>query len=77
MDDYMQTSYHIESNSLLNKDYVTNDVKSYSLIGGIPAKLLAINVRRIYDPDNESFLIDYFFNCKEKTVPSTILPIQE
>lgn len=46
----------VTSNSLLNKDYTLN-LKSYSLIGGIPAKLLKTDVRRIYDTDRERQLM--------------------
>lgn len=38
----------VGSNSLLNKDY-TKTIEPFSIIGGIPAKLVKTGVRRIYD----------------------------
>ncbi len=37
----------VASNSLLNKDYITNGIKPYSMIGGIPAKMIREGVKRV------------------------------
>lgn len=42
----------VASNSLLNKNY-KSIIPKYSLIGGIPAKLLKENVVRVFDPQME------------------------
>ena len=47
----------VASNSLLNKDYTTS-IDSYSLIGGIPARLLRTGIRRIYDLNRERLLMN-------------------
>lgn len=47
----------VASNSLLNKDYTTS-VESCSLIGGMPARLLRTEIRRIYDLNRERLLIN-------------------
>ena len=54
----------VTSNSLLNKDY-TSSIPSYSLIGGIPAKLLRTNVRRIYELDRERDLLNSLCQVQE------------
>ena len=50
------------SNSLLNKDYYKLGVKENSLIGGMPAKVLKTDVRRIYDKHKEVELLNRFIN---------------
>lgn len=49
----------IASNSLLNKDY-TQTIPDYSIIGGMPAKLLRKNIVRIFDPKLEVIISNYF-----------------
>jgi acetyltransferase-like isoleucine patch superfamily enzyme len=39
--------FTVASNSLCNKDY--NKYDAYSIIGGIPAKLIAVNKRRLFE----------------------------
>jgi acetyltransferase-like isoleucine patch superfamily enzyme/glycosyltransferase involved in cell wall biosynthesis len=67
----------VASNSLLNKDYIAQGIGSYSLIGGMPAKLLTTNVKRIYSVENEFFLADYILNHNKEKVPSSLLPAKE
>ena len=55
----------VASNSLLNKDYVEQGIKPYSLIGGMPAKLIRINVERNYERD--FFIQTYFMMHPDET----------
>lgn len=48
----------VASNALLIKDY--SSLAPYSVIGGVPAKLLKSGVRRIYNVHTEYLLLDYF-----------------
>jgi carbonic anhydrase/acetyltransferase-like protein (isoleucine patch superfamily) len=48
------------SNSLLNKDYVKKGVKPYSLMAGMPAKVVGENQSRIFGI-LEEIKIDRFF----------------
>lgn len=50
----------IGSNSLVNKDFSTSG--SYSLIAGIPAKVVAVGFTRIFNADTEDMLIHHFAN---------------
>lgn len=63
----------VSSNSLLNKDYIKQKIESYSLIGGFPAKLIKTGVKRIYPPEQEICLKDYFSKNTVKSVSSSIL----
>lgn len=54
----------VASQSLLNKDY-TNYISEYSLIGGMPAKLLKNNVTRIWNEQTEKKLREYFIKTGE------------
>lgn len=38
----------VASNSLLNKNYIAQGLESFSMIGGIPAKFIKKNIKRIY-----------------------------
>ena len=58
----------VASNSLLNKNYVTLGLQSYSLIGGQPAKLLRQGVKRIYDKQKEAELMSWFAHNNEPYV---------
>jgi acetyltransferase-like isoleucine patch superfamily enzyme len=42
----------VGSNSLLNKNY-TKSINNYSVIGGVPAKLISTGYERIFDYDKE------------------------
>lgn len=56
----------VASNSLLNKDYISMGIKEYTLMGGIPARVLKENVMRIYNRDNEFYCHQYFNDtCSE------------
>jgi len=57
----------VASNSLLNKDY-TRFIKEKSLIGGIPAKLIRTNVTRVYDPNKEMMISEYFRSHPDEQV---------
>lgn len=48
----------VASNSILNKDYIALGLQSYSLIGGMPARLIRNNVERNYE--NDSIIQTYF-----------------
>lgn len=48
----------VASNALLIKDY--SSLPPYSVIGGVPAKPLKSGIRRIYNPQTEHLLRDYF-----------------
>lgn len=50
----------VASNSITNKDF--SNVPSYSIIGGIPAKVLKTGVRRIFDPVLESKIRKHYIN---------------
>jgi serine acetyltransferase len=54
----------VASNSVLTKDY--SDIPPYSIIGGVPAKLIATGFARIYDNDDE--ITKYFATTSENTV---------
>lgn len=49
----------ISSGSLTNRDY-TKVIPEFSMIGGIPAKLIKEGMRRIYNERNEKMLNAYF-----------------
>lgn len=49
------------SYSVLCKDY-TKLIPENSIIGGIPAKLIATNYRRVFNVNNQSMLLKYFEN---------------
>ncbi|MGE4287766.1 MAG: hypothetical protein AB7E36_03680 [Salinivirgaceae bacterium] len=51
----------VASNSVLNKDY-TQTIAEYSLIGGIPAKLIKNNIVRVFDGRVESEIALFFAN---------------
>lgn len=63
----------VASNSLLNKDYTLIGIEPYSLLGGIPAKLLKKGVKRIYSKENEQLLMNYFSEHITVAVSSEIL----
>jgi acetyltransferase-like isoleucine patch superfamily enzyme len=67
----------VASNSLLNKDYVKDGVEFYSLLGGIPAKLIKKGVKRIYNIDNEIHLQNLFYKDKVNSFYSSMLPEDE
>ena len=52
----------VASGSLLNKDYKKLGIREYSLIGGVPAKLLKENLYRMYVKENYTKMEDYFRN---------------
>lgn len=52
------------SNTQLIKDY--SDLPQFSVVGGIPAKLISSGIRRIYNFDIESDLVKYFDNKPEE-----------
>lgn len=54
----------VASNSLLNKNYTEYGIKPYSLIGGMPAKLLQADVKRNYEEDN--MITHFFMNTTEE-----------
>lgn len=56
---YLPDRTIVGSNSLLNKNY-TATIPQYSLIAGIPAKLIKTGLRRIYDTVAEHKLMNYF-----------------
>lgn len=45
----------------LTKDY-TRDIPLYACVGGCPAKLIKVGLRRINNPQNEHMLAEYFEN---------------
>ena len=51
------------SNSLVNRDF--SHLKHYSLIGGVPAKLIKENVCRVLSPKYEDELINYYRHNKD------------
>ena len=53
----------VASNSLLSKDY-RSDLPPYSIIGGIPAKLITSGYRRIFNMTEEKSLDNYFIENK-------------
>lgn len=55
------------ANSLVAKDY-SNMLEPYSIIGGIPARLIKKGYRRIMNTDNESLLRSYFENNKGREI---------
>jgi acetyltransferase-like isoleucine patch superfamily enzyme len=63
----------VASNSLLNKNYIEKGIESYSLIGGMPAKLIAKGMKRIYSRENEMILKQYFIENEIDNVSSSIL----
>lgn len=63
----------VASNSLLNKDYISIGIEPYSLIGGIPAKLLKKGVKRIYSKENEQLLMNYFREHITNSVSTAML----
>ena len=54
----------VASNSILNKDYIKMGIQPYSLIGGMPAKLIRSNVERNYEQD--SIIQSYFLEHEEE-----------
>jgi acetyltransferase-like isoleucine patch superfamily enzyme len=54
----------IASNSVCNKDY-SFICPEYSIIGGIPAKLLKCNVTFVNDRQQENKLNKHFWNCND------------
>lgn len=48
----------VGSNSLLNKNY--SDVPSFSLLGGMPAKLIKTGLRRVFNVESEKMLNSWF-----------------
>lgn len=58
------------SNSLLNKNYKIQGLQMYSLIGGIPAKLINTGLKRIYNTSMEKELCIYFINNEVDNVDS-------
>jgi hypothetical protein len=67
----------VASNSLLNKNYVAKGIENYSLIGGIPARLISTGVKRIFLKENEKILRDCFLKNKTEKVSLSIIPIKE
>jgi acetyltransferase-like isoleucine patch superfamily enzyme len=63
----------VASNSLLNKNYIEKGIESYSLIGGMPAKLIAKGMKRIYSQENEKILKKYFTENGTDSVNTQIL----
>ncbi|MBR4267209.1 MAG: hypothetical protein IKQ46_14235 [Bacteroidales bacterium] len=53
------------ANALLTKDYT--DLPPYSVVGGMPVKLLKTGVRRIYNIENERNLNEYFKKKNENS----------
>lgn len=60
----------VGSNSLLNKNYKSLGLNSYSLIAGVPAKLIGTGYKRIYDREFEKRLHKYFNENKVEYVNS-------
>ena len=54
----------VASNSILNKDYIKMGIQPYSLIGGMPAKLIRNNVESNYEQD--SVIQSYFLEHEEE-----------
>lgn len=52
----------IASHSLVNKDF--SDIGPYNLLAGVPAKVKASNVRRIYDSVKEAELDNIYNYCR-------------
>lgn len=50
----------VTSNSLLNKNYLKMGIEKYSLLGGMPAKLITTGLKRIYLMESEKMLKEYF-----------------
>lgn len=48
----------VTSNSLVNKNY--GDIPNFSLLGGIPAKVISTGLRRVYNQSLEYKLINYY-----------------
>lgn len=67
----------VASNSLLNKDYDAAGVECYSLLAGIPAKVIKKGVKRIYLRENETKLSKYFSETDKKSVASDVFLIDE
>lgn len=67
----------VASNSILNKDYTALGIKPYSMIGGMPAKLLRSNVRRIYSHENEKIIFNFFSENNISKVSDEITLEQE
>lgn len=67
----------VASNSLLNKDYCHQGIEPFSLLGGIPVKLIRTNIFRLRDINNEIYLNKYFLDTKSAYINSKNLPIDE
>lgn len=67
----------VTSNSLLNKNYFSEGIESYSIIGGLPARVIRKNVKRLYSLENEKILHDYFINTDCLEVTDSILENEE
>ncbi|MDM1376770.1 acyltransferase [Myroides marinus] len=65
----------VASNSLLNKNY-DEVIKPFSIIGGMPAKLLACNKQRIYSQENE-FILHHYFKNNDITYAETSITLDE
>ena len=63
----------VTSNSLLNKDYIKQGIKNYSLIGGIPAQLIKKGMKRIYSREHEQTLKKYFIENNIERVSNSVL----
>lgn len=60
----------VASNSLLNKDYQAIGIPKFSIIGGIPAKLLKTGIERNYEKDYN--IRDFFFNHPEIEIANEV-----
>lgn len=67
----------VSSNSLLNKDYEKLGIVPYSIIGGIPAKLIKCGSRRIYNSENEKRLLLYFEANSSSSVHNTLVEVEK
>jgi acetyltransferase-like isoleucine patch superfamily enzyme len=63
----------VASHSLLNKDYIKDGIREFSVLAGIPAKVIKYNCKRIYSPQKEVVLQEYFNNHEATEVSSSIL----
>jgi acetyltransferase-like isoleucine patch superfamily enzyme len=63
----------VTSNSLINKDYVKTGVKEFSMLAGMPAKIVKTNCSRIYSREAAILLDDFFNNHFDDYVSSEIL----
>lgn len=67
----------VSTNSLLNRDYREICKENFSVIGGMPAKLLKTGMKRIYSIEDEKKLKLYFRQHNTSSIDYTLLPLTE